>query len=509
MLCTTRVAALAIVAVAAASCTTPPRTTPLTSIGAEPQYDYVDGAGRAKDDTLFVVTASGGGTRAAALTLGTLRALDDVKMSGAGGSLATEVDIISSVSGGSVTAAYFALKGPQGFDYLDQHFIRRNGIDQLILRALNPFTLARLQTDSYSRLDPLIDYFNDVLFHDATYSALLGRRPYLILNAADMSGGTVFSFTQPQFDLLCADLVKFQVADAVAASAAFPVALAPLALRDYSPCDAQLAKSNEFTGPAPSVTRQPRWPPLWVQNAVTTSIESNPDRVRRGRAALSYLNLDCGYPFDAHKCQPMNDNERKLWIHLLDGGIADNLGLNEPLRLISTVDVSPPFLNKIFQGNIKNLIFVVVNARSEADFGLDQSGATPGILKMLSASTGSSIDAASFGMLDQLDALTKELLRLQAGNVELFRRTVERLRIFVIPVDFDYIGDPQCRRYFKNIATSWKLDDADITALNDIAGALVRQSRNFGAVLQVYGVSPPTGPTVKDVCARTTSAISN
>lgn len=484
-----------------AACTVPERTIMLKANSPDPHYVTNVDDTFSRKGSLFIVTASGGGTRAAALTLGALRALDDVEIPDSDRTFLDEVDLISSVSGGSVTAAYFALEGANGFDKLENDFIRHNGIGELIKRALNPVTLARLSTDTYSRLDVLVDYFDDSLFGDRKFTALKDRRPYLILNAADMSGGAVFSFTQPQFDLLCANLEEFKLAEAVAASAAFPVALAPLAVKNHSPCEWQINKAKDLTGSGGDTDRQPRWPPLWIQNAVAANIENDPQRVRRGRMAFSYLNLDCGSQFDAMRCEPRLKTEQRQWVHLLDGGIADNLGLNEPLRLVSTVDVDPRFLNKIFQGEIVNLAFLVINARSETDSDLDRSGATPGILKMLDAATGSSIDAASFGMLDRLDSIVRELLLLRAGNIDLFRQRVTALKIFVVSVDFDYIEDPECRRFFKNIATSWTLEGEEITALNDIAGALMRQSGSFQELIEVYGSPTPTGPGVSSVCS--------
>lgn len=474
------------IATLVSGCSVPERTAAIHSGSADPPHVTRLDDSASDGGTLLVVSASGGGTRAAALTLGTLQALDAVQLPGNGRTLADEIDIISSVSGGSVTAAQFALRGSEGFADLDQNFIRQNGISALAWRLLNPANAIRLPTNSYSRLDPLIGYLEDTLFAEQTFAALQGRRPYLLLNAADMSGGNVFTFTQPQFDLLCSDLQQFRIADAVAASAAFPVALAPLAIRNHAPCDWQLDKAALETNPGTNA--QLRWPPVWLQNAVATDIAVNPDRVRRGRTALSYLNLDCGYPFDATNCAPLEEAGQRNWIHLLDGGIADNLGLAEPIRLISSVDVSPRLLKRIFSGDITRIGFVVVNARSEADTNLDQSGATPGVVSMLNATTGSAIDAASFGMLDRLGSVIRELLLLQAGDIARLRQKIEGLDFFVVAVDFDYIPDPACRRYFKNIATSWTLPDEDITALYRVARALVHQSEGFDRLLNAYGV---------------------
>ena len=75
------------------------------------RFDQLD-QGNNSDDLFVIVTFSGGGTRAAALSYGVLEALRDTKIDLGDGriSLLQEVDVISSVSGGSFPAAYYALK---------------------------------------------------------------------------------------------------------------------------------------------------------------------------------------------------------------------------------------------------------------------------------------------------------------------------------------------------------------------------------------------------------------
>src|SRR5262249_50285590 len=78
------------------------------------RYDTLDKkAPKAIDKAAVILTCSGGGTRAAALADGALHALADTEVKGADTMLplASQVDLVSSVSGGSVTAAYFALGG--------------------------------------------------------------------------------------------------------------------------------------------------------------------------------------------------------------------------------------------------------------------------------------------------------------------------------------------------------------------------------------------------------------
>ena len=107
---------------------------------------------------------------------------------------------------------------------------------------------------------------------------------------------------------------------------------------------------------------------------------------------------------------------------------------------------------------------------------------------------------------NRLSSVVRDLLLLRAGENDLLRQRIEALTYFALPIDFDYIDDPRCRRYFKNIGTSWRLDDKEITALKDIAGALMRQAGDFQDLLHVYGASVPAGSDTVDPCTASTKA---
>ena len=122
-------------AAALAACSYPIRNDAIGP-GSGPQYEWGSLAPGELQDTLVVVTASGGGTRATALTMSVLRAMDKIKLA-SGASLADEIDILSSVSGGSVTAGYFALYGAAGLPTLEKNFVRQDGMRAIIAEGLN------------------------------------------------------------------------------------------------------------------------------------------------------------------------------------------------------------------------------------------------------------------------------------------------------------------------------------------------------------------------------------
>ncbi|HJY82134.1 MAG TPA: patatin-like phospholipase family protein [Candidatus Binatia bacterium] len=466
-------------------CAYPVRNRPATIISDTHGYQFAKREPSAAKDTLVIVTLSGGGTRAAALGLSVLRGLDKIALPD-GETLATEVDVISSVSGGSVTAAFFALAGRDGFKRLEADFIRKNGMAPLLFGFFNPVGLVRFAMPGQERIDLLIDYLNKQLFDGKTYQALIEQkhRPFLILNAADMVEGVPFPFTQRKMDLLCSDLSQMPLATAVAASAAFPVALSPVTLKNYSPCAAH---------------KDP-WPPLWVSVNIdepgTPPKDSlwydNPPRATLGRTEYAYaLGNDPGR------------TQRKLYIHLLDGGIADNLGIFEPNRMLTTRDTLPTFLGQIDTGKIKKLIFVMVNARSFAPSDLDENQATPGILDMLLASISSPIDRATTGTANQLRQLLFDEFR-QLALADPKKEAVYHAlagNTALISVDFDAIVDEDCRRKYHSIPTSWSLKAKQVDAVLVMGQALLASDPEFADLLKLTGgtITAPL-PSVGEAC---------
>jgi predicted acylesterase/phospholipase RssA len=189
-------------------------------------------------DSLFVCLAfSGGGTRAAALSYGVLEKLRSTRVTweGVEKSLLEEVDCISSISGGSFTAAYYGLFGDRIFRDFRGAFLEADTQGALTRRLANPANLARLASPRFGRIDLAAEYYDRHLFEGHTFASLAepARRPFVMINATNLANGERFEFTQDQFDFLMSDLGTYPVARAVAASSAFPFLLSPVTLKNY------------------------------------------------------------------------------------------------------------------------------------------------------------------------------------------------------------------------------------------------------------------------------------
>jgi predicted acylesterase/phospholipase RssA len=186
---------------------------------------------------------SGGGFRATAFGLGCLRALHDRD-------LLSRVRVVSGISGGSLLAAMWAY-GPATFEEFDDTvstLLRRGLQGELARRALSPRHLAKGAVSTFRSLPGLPGRRPRTFTRtDALVQALLSR-PFGSRNVDNVTHpdlDTVISAT----DLITTNAVRFgsarsssspygrivepvQVADAVAASAAFPLLL-PALTRTY------------------------------------------------------------------------------------------------------------------------------------------------------------------------------------------------------------------------------------------------------------------------------------
>jgi len=223
-------------------------------------------------DSLFICLAfSGGGTRAAALSYGVLKRLATVEIEWEGKqkNLLDEVDCISSVSGGSFTAAYYALFRQRVFTEFPDKFLYRNIEGELIRLMFNPVNWIRLSSPYFSRIDLTAELYDTTVFEEKTFAELLAqrRRPFLVLNATNLTLGERFEFTQEQFDVLGADIAAYPVARGVAASSAFPFLLSPISLKNY-PQPADYERPKEYESALKDYERNRRRY-QWAKNQVT------------------------------------------------------------------------------------------------------------------------------------------------------------------------------------------------------------------------------------------------
>lgn len=415
--------------------------------GLSPPRLAADG-GRSRPDDIFIVLAfSGGGTRSAAFAYGVLEAMRDtsVTVRGRRRRLLDEVDVITSVSGGSYTAAYYGLFGDRIFTDFDAAFLKRDVQGELRSLLVNPLTLASLAGPEVNRSDVAATWLGEQVFPNKTFADMRRQDgPAVVINASDLNTGSTFSFIQQQFDFLCSRIDDFSVARAVMASSAVPGYFAPIAVRNYD-------------------TKCPARRRSWVQQAL-----DSPDIYSRNYQVARALER-----YSHPATMPV--------VRLLDGGITDNLGVRgsmmSPVMHYGDVDDMRGAFDDERLDKVSNVLVVVANAQTYEDYAWSREGREPGLIASLSASFDSAIGIlnsetiglAKRGFMQWADRVNRRPSRASKAPV----------KVHFAALTFDHIRDESQRRYFNSIPTAFSLPAGQVDEVQVLAKALLNQSPEY------------------------------
>ena len=409
----------------------------------DPAHGYRFGTALPEEnsDELFIaVTFSGGGMRAAALAYGVLERLaaERIRWRGRHGRLLDEVDIINAVSGGSMTAAYYALHGDGLFHDFDKRFFSRNLQDRLESRIVALTAIPQLLSPRYGRIDMMQEFLDEVLFDGSTYADMQRRRPFVIISASDMSLGSRFEFTQDFFDLLCSDLDKLPVARAVAASSALPLVFSPVTLWNYA-----------------GTCSLPVVPPFARAQGQLAARQQ-----QRLREILSYL-----------------DRAQRPYIHLLDGGLADNIGVR---GLIETAALMGGLDHAFMAAGlrpVRKMVFIMVNAETEGDRSPDQSADVPSFMQVLRALVDVPINRYSYEtqVFGRQSAETWQRVHEAGGDP---------VDLYLVEVSLNAIADPAEREILNAVPTTLQLPRPTIDRIRRAASTLLDASPDFRRLLE-------------------------
>jgi len=418
-----------------------------------------------KSNELFLILAfSGGGTRAASLSYGVLEALDRVEIPAPKGiriandkpvrhTLVDEVDLISGVSGGSFTAAYYGLHGRDAFKDYREKVLLQNLQGGLLWGLITPVNWFRLWSPRFGRSDMAQEFYDYMIFHGATLGDLAsGKGPAVVILATDAIDGIVFPFMPSQFALICSDFEKFPLSRAVAASAAFPGPLTPIILKNYAgQCDHKV--------------------PAWITEAF-----EKPDPTSR-------------VYYNAVMTKTYLDPETKPYIHLIDGGVSDNLGIR---GIMDTITAQGGMQDALKQGELaktRRVAFIIVDAQTQERPRWRLYDEIPGLGAMLGASSTIMINKYNFETIDLLRRYAGEWTDLDeaAGR--------EPIEIYIIHVAFASLPDKAEREYYQEIPTALTLPAEQVDKLREVAGRILYAQEPFKKLVRdLGGKMPETGP---------------
>ena len=430
-----------------------PENAPITQTEAKSTLSGLQTKG--SGEVLLVLTFSGGGSRAAALAYGVLEGLRGTALNETMDkqTLLEEIDMISAVSGGSITAAYFGLFGDRLFSDFREDFLERDVSSELTDILLTASTLTRLSSDTFGTGDMLDEYFRQQLFGSATLDQLLDAEgPFVRINATDLFKGGQFGFTADQFALICSDIKRFPVSRAVAASSAVPVIFSPVTLTNH-------AGRCDYT------------PPEWLSQALQEKGTHN-RRYRIARNLQTYLERD------AHP-----------YIHLVDGGLADNLGLRAVMDYIVIAGGLWNTLQGFNLDNALEIVVISVDASALLPSKWEQSAATPSNMAILDAATTTPLENYNFETLEylrsNLESWRQELKQHSCRG----RKNCQPPEIYHVELHLEDIADKATRKRLTSIPTDFVLEPDKIDELIQAGRQLLTSNPEFQRLLRRIGTT--------------------
>jgi len=462
-------------ALLASGCAHFPVNSPLPSADSRAGYRFQNAAPQTNaDDLLLMLAFSGGGTRAAALSYSVLEELKKTEVGRPDNQhpLLNDVGLISAVSGGSFTATYYALWGDRIFSDFEPQFLKKDVQTGLLLRAMAPWNLVRLPSPSFSRTQLAAEYYDHLLFKGATYADIMAQRgrPFLCVNATDVASGARFEFTQDEFDLIQSDLSQFPVSQAVAASSALPPYLTPVTLKN---CSAEQAQAE----------------PEWIQ-----SILGDPDASTR----MKYVASQARSYADGHR----------HYIHLVDGGFSDYLGLRGAIDRVIAREQSAQVPSVPWKLPHR-VALIVVDADRDYDYGWDSKESSLGFGTLLGSVGQVTVSHYSFETIELFKEVMGRLARERTGSGD---SSSVKIETYVIELHFNQLPNESDRRFFNTVPTSLQLPSKTVDRLRQLAARQLADNVEFRRLVSDLRDQPikpdsPARPSV--VAAKDTMQITN
>ena len=397
-------------------------------------------------ENLVIVTFSGGGSRAVSLGYGVLEQFQQatIRPTERGDTLLQNIDVVYGVSGGSVLAAYLALEGQETIPKFKEFFLKKNFQKKVINEVFSLSNVPRLTSPQFGRSDLLQEQLNLALYNGKTFADLARKRkgPFAVINATDMTAGQKVSFTQDFFDWLCVDLNDIEIARAVAASSAVPLIFSPITLNNHAGfCHAESKKA------------------FLMQTQPGNHLLLNNFNAMQKRLAR------------------YQDSVEQPYLHLVDGGLTDNLGLASLLDMSNLLSVRKLYA-ELKKSALRHVVVVSVNAQNERTSHIDKSADVPGVREVVDTVINVPIDKATESTVQYSQKFANQ------WNAYAKRQREAKIKVYFVNVSLKDLPEGQLKKDVLNIGTSFYLPESDVDKLREAAKILLMQSKEYHDALK-------------------------
>lgn len=187
-----------------------------------------------------------------------------------------------------------------------------------------------------------------------------------------------------------------------------------------------------------------------------------------------------------HDIREFERGDRRPFPHLVDGGVADSLGLRTILERLLEAE----FSQKIEK--LCRTLLNVVNARSDPATDWDRSEDGPGVVDVLLKSISVPIEHESSESLKLMRDLTARWHRSGSGL-----GLIAAPKFFAVNVNFEDLSDVSERTSLMATSTSFHLPSGKVDRLRGAAARALRTSASFQAPKSAGRCRPLSRPNCK------------
>jgi NTE family protein len=196
--------------------------------------------------------------------------------------------------------------------------------------------------------------------------------------------------------------------------------------------------------------------------------------------------------------QAYGDGVHRPYLHLVDGGVSDNVGMRAVLDALEISQAlheagAPTPLDRA-----RRIIVFIVNSLSSPPTNWDESEIPPGTVNILLKSAGVPIDRYSYEAVELLRDMAArwQTLRLIGNSAAMAANRdpvvaaalrVPNAEIYAIDVSFAALKDKDELAYLNEQPTSFVLPDEAVDRLRAAAGTIIMDSPEFQRLLKDVG----------------------
>ena len=158
------------------------------------------------------------------------------------------------------------------------------------------------------------------------------------------------------------------------------------------------------------------------------------------------------------------NGKNRPFLHLVDGGLVGNLGLNILLELLRELENNPQFEDAVGLRNLRRVAVIVVDAEASFDRGWDASRKVPGEVALMLQTIRVPMHRYSYASLNDMEDVlvnwnarltTQEPARRPDAAAPGAADTTEPIEFTVVYVNLDAITDPAERTYLLHLPTTF------------------------------------------------------